>query len=265
MPYSEFWKPMKHIIFYYKDSAKYVWITKLLSKIVLSFISKNRLETLVFAGKINKSWFFLKAADKDSIISYGDNLIFCFIKLCHRMHDWKAKYNILEEAMKLLASRNNCSTLSNSKLIQLEDYPMWRINSILSLETIHSFYLVGHVICTDFIWLSVASAGTINPLNLMLEIIYFFMSTGIESHCTWKAGKWRPHLALCRWSFLFWKSWPYDLLAFVVKYLPSLPLDNMTEVWKELCAKALVNTLTHCNVDKRCFRKHVVSISSVSI
>lgn len=170
MPYSEFWKPMKHIIFYYKDSVKYVWITKLLSKIVLSFISKNRLETLVFSGKINKSWFFLKAADKDSIISYGDNLIFCFIKLCHRMHAWKAKYNILEEAMKLLASRNNCSTLSNSKVIQLEDYPVWRINSILSLETIHSFQLVGHVICTDFIWLSVASAGTINPLNLTLYL-----------------------------------------------------------------------------------------------
>lgn len=117
MPYSESCKPVKKVIFYCKDGVKYVWIIKLLPKIVLSFPFKIRLEMLDFAEKTNKLWFFLKAADRDSIISYGKNLICCFIKLCHRMYDWKA--NLLEEVMELLACWNNCPRLSNSKVVQL--------------------------------------------------------------------------------------------------------------------------------------------------
>lgn len=166
MPYSEPRKPVKKLIFYCKGSVKYVWITKLLFKIVLSFISKNRLETLDFAGKISKSWFFLKAADKDSIISYGKNLIFCFIKLCHRMHDWKAKHNILEEVMELLACSNNCPTLSYSKVVQLGRLSCVKNQLHFVVRDYVFFSACCHVICTCFInclsvRLSTASARTI--------------------------------------------------------------------------------------------------------
>lgn len=91
------------------------------------------------------------------------------------MHDWKAKYNILE-VMELLACCNTCPTLSNSKVIQLGKSS--HVKNQLHFVVIDYVFFSAccHVICTCFIWLSIVSARTINDLKSTLYFLKKIMS-----------------------------------------------------------------------------------------